>query len=120
MKATVYYIDITEEQRKELNIQGWDSAIGRRYMAARNGDIDFENMDLVTKAATLDAQDGEEIWTLLQNGTRPWFLNQGIECHTTFPRSMGVGDLICWEDGRVERCRHIGFEDYAFAYELAA
>ncbi len=111
MKATVYYVDLTESQRDELNALGWDSRIGKAYLDARAGRIDSTNFDLLTKAATFEfAVKAENIWVALQNGAEPWTTLDYITAHTKFARSMDVGDIIIWEDGTRERCASVGFE----------
>ena len=112
MKATVFYIHLTQLHRDTLNSHphGWSSDIGVAYMNAREGKIDGSNFDLFVKAAMLEAEDAETIWTLLQNVNVGWVDKPAIECHTDFPRSMDLGDIIVWEDGRRERCAAMGFE----------
>lgn len=108
MKAMVYYVRLTEDQRQELNAEGWDSDIGRRYMNARDGkSLDWA---LLERAATMEAKSSEAIWVTLQNLEVPWEDNPSVECITDFPRSMDVGDIIMWEDHTMERCARIGFE----------
>ena len=110
-KATIYYVDLTEPQRAELNAKGWNSLIGKAYLDARVGKIDSTNFDLLTKAATFEfADSAEAIWIALQNGAEPWTTLTYITCHTMFPRSMDVGDIIVWEDGKRERCAPVGFK----------
>lgn len=112
MKATIYYVHLTEEQGDELNQSddGWSSPIGKRYLAAKDGRIDGTNFDLLVKAATMEAENAEEVWLALQNHDRPWHTWIGVACHTDFPRSMDVGDIIVWEDGKRSRCAGCGFE----------
>lgn len=123
MKATVYYVDLTREQTDELNDNplGWASDIGKQYLAAKKGQIGELNMHLLRKAAVLEASDAEQIWERLQNTlTASWTGDKTIEQATDFPRSMDVGDLVVWEDGRVQRCADMGFYDFAHKVELAA
>lgn len=112
MKATVYYVDLTDEQRDEINGPngGWGCDTGRAYLAAKDGTFNETTRPFFVKAATLEAGNNEQIWTRLQNLHRGWDEDPEIECHTTFPRSMDVGDLIVWEAGGVERCASCGFE----------
>jgi len=113
MKATVYYIELTEAQRNELNDKGWSSKIGQAYLTARDGTIDSTNFDLLVKAATLEfagVPNAESVWVALQNQEEPWTTLNFITAHTTFPRSMDVGDIIVWEDGTRERCASCGFD----------
>lgn len=113
MKATVYYVDLTEEQRNIINdpeFGGWGCATGRAYMAAKDGIFNDETRSFFVKAATIYAGNNEEIWMRLQNMDAPWTDDAEIEKHTAFPRSMDVGDLIVWEAGGVERCDRCGFQ----------
>ncbi len=111
MKATVYYIELSKAQHDALNAAGWDSDIGRAYLAARDGKIDSTNFDLLVKAASFDeAPSAEHVWVALQNFAAPWTSLKFITAHTKFPRSMDVGDIIVWEDGTRQRCARFGFE----------
>lgn len=110
MKATVYYIELDKEQVKALNAEGWGSTIGKAYLAAKDGRIDSTNFDLLAKAATFDdAPSAEHIWVSMQNREKPWMSLAFLTCHTPFPRSMDVGDIVVWEDGTRERCASTGF-----------
>ncbi len=112
MKATVYYVEMTKAQIDVLNggDGGWDTTIGRAYLAAKGGKIDSTNFDLLVKAATMEAESAEVVWAALQNHDRPWTDCGEVVRHTDFPRSMDVGDVIVWEDGTRERCAAFGFE----------
>ncbi len=119
MQATIYYVQLTNAQRDELNAHpaSWVCPIGVAYLEARDGLIHSGNFDLLHRAATItvldedkmDQRDNEEIWLLLQNVQRPWADRPNVECHTDFPRSMDVGDIIVWEDGQRYRCLGTGF-----------
>ena len=112
MEATVYYVTLAEDQTKELNnhADGWVSPIGRAYLSAKDGRIDSTNFNLLERAATVEAEDAEVVWMALQNHSVPWTDHDEVECHTDFPRSMDVGDIIVWSDGTRERCVAMGFE----------
>ncbi len=111
MRATVYYIELTDDERRELNNTSWSSPIGIAYLAARDGRIDDTNRHLFKAAAVINNVYGaEDVWQALQNADRPWTERSNVLCLTDFPRSMDVGDLIRWEDGRMERCASLGFE----------
>ncbi len=110
MKATIFYVELTHAQHDELNAGGWGSQIGKAYLAARDGKIDFANFDLFVKAATMEASGPEAIWLAMQNRDKPWSMNPDITSYTRFSRSMDVGDIIVWEDGKRERCVSVGFE----------
>lgn len=119
MRAKVFFLRLTDEQRAELNGGGWNGDIGRRYLAAKDGAVDA-NLDLFEHAATVDAHDAhdaESIWAELQNVFDNWAERRErhepvtvVEVLTTFPRSMDVGDFVLWEDGRRERVADAGFE----------
>ncbi len=110
MKATVYFIELNKAQIDDLNAGGWGTTIGKAYLAAKDGKIDSTNFDLFIKAATFEAPpSAEHIWISLQNHEKPWMSLAFLTCHTPFPRSMDVGDLVVWEDGTRERCAAAGF-----------
>ena len=122
--CTVYYVDLSDEQRAELNRGDWSSEIGRAYLAAKDGKVDESNVGLFRPAARLRADNAEDVWMKLQNVHASWTENDEIECLTDFPRSMDVGDVIIWgnpdeplftvlNDFRgtyADRCASIGFE----------
>lgn len=115
MKAFVYYITLTEEHRKQLNGSGWSSDIGRQYLSAKDGVIDDSNIHLFEHAATVEADNAEQIWVMLQNGVlHPSWKDAKAEgilrCYTDFPRSMDVGDIVVWENGLQERVASIGVQ----------
>ena len=115
MKATIYYIELDETERRILNATGWGSEIGQAYLKAReDGKIDESNVHLFRKAATGDFKDAEDVWFQLQNVETPWTEKRNVTCHTDFPRSMDVGDVIDWHqvEGGVScmvRCASVGF-----------
>lgn len=121
MRATVYYVMLTMRQVNELNSdpKGWGGKVGKAYMDARAGKIGPMNFDMVVKAVEFEyAKDAEEIWMALQNGVRhqSWWHSEALmeigakHCDRNCRRSMDVGDIIVWEDGRRERCASCGFE----------
>ncbi len=122
MKATVYFIELSKDQVADLNSSeaGWGSKIGKAYLAARDGRIDSTNFDLLKKAATLEAATDEQVWMRLQNHEAPWTADTTIEAHLTFTRSMDIGDLIVWEDGRRARVESCGFEEVRNAWDINA
>lgn len=111
MKATIYYIRLSDEQRRELNGAGWSGPVGRTYLRAKDGVLDEETKALYEKAATGDFSNAEEAWVGLQSVAGPWTEKAVAECHTDFPRSMDVGDIVVWEDGRKQCCCSTGFKD---------
>lgn len=113
--AVVYYIDLTEEQRAIINGPDgdWSCPTGRGYLAAKDGLIDDHNAHFIRKAATVHrVTSAEDVWLRLQNTSRAWDDADPtmLVCHTDFPRSMDIGDLILWQDGQLERCDRVGFE----------
>lgn len=58
----------------------------------------------------LTTPDGEQAWVAMQNVYRSWSERGVVRCLTAFPRSMDVGDVVKWADGRMERCASCGFE----------
>lgn len=126
MKATVYYIRLSDEQVKTINKEGWDSELGAQYLAAKDGKISPANRDLFEKAAVLNVPTAEAAWVFLQNVVTPWpektegRLDTLLSVETDFPRSMDIGDLVVWEDGRrIERCATVGFEDFEKPLDVA-
>lgn len=111
MKAKVFFITLTDTERDAINMAGWESQIGQNYINARNGKINKKNIHMFELAATTDQDYVEDVWFYMQNGDHEWCNARDIECHTTFPRSMDIGDVIVWEDGRIERCSDRSFED---------
>lgn len=119
MFATVYYVSLSSDQAKELNEseKGWGSPIGVAYLSAKDGAIDVTNRDLVKPAARGDFANAEDAWVRLQNVTDGW-ADAGRAESLGERRSMDVGDLIVWEDGRIERCASVGFEPYELAVQV--
>jgi hypothetical protein len=115
MRATVYYVTLTNDQAAVVNGPeeqggGWSGEIGRAYMAAKmDGDYTKAiELGMVQPAARtaihgdddFDPRGGtanEIVWRRLQNIEEPWKAKADtIQCLTSFPRSMDVGDLIVW------------------------
>lgn len=114
MKATVFFIELSDSDRNAINGAGWSSEVGQAYLAAKDGKVDASNVHLFKKAATLsiNKMNSESVWTRLQNVHESWTDCGIIQCHTNFPRSMDVGDVIVWENGTMERCASVGFEPF--------
>ena len=119
MKAEVYYIELTEPQRAKLNAEGWQGELGGAYLRAKDGLVDHRNRSLFKLAARGDFDDSEQTWRALQNLDASWSDQPHIDCLTEFPRSMDVGDVIVWSDGRAERCASLGFEPIEFEPDAA-
>jgi hypothetical protein len=117
MKAKVYFVELTKEQRETLQLGGWSSETGRAYLAAKDGKFETDTARGLMKLATeVEADDAEDIWKALQNLDRPWSEALPVPVLTTFPRSMDVGDIVLWADGRAERVASIGFEPVDAAF----
>jgi hypothetical protein len=112
MRATAYFVKMTDAMYTEINSQGWDSEAGRRYHDAKEGKS-FDR-DMFEATATVDVEDAEEAWMLLQNMQGPWDANEDynrlVAVLSTNNRSMDVGDLVAWDNGVVERVIGCGFE----------
>jgi len=108
--ATAYYVHLNDGQSKEINAKGWSSDAGRAVVTAKAGAWNETNIHLLRKVATMAAANAEAVWMSLQNLDRPWPQNPIIECHIDCPRSMDVGDLVVWEDGKIEQMAGLGFE----------
>jgi hypothetical protein len=113
----VYFVTLSKEQRDTLNLGGWGSPIGRAYLAAREGDYaTAEARALLKVAAILVRPDAETVWRDLQNVDASWKDRADLSCETAFPRSMDLGDVIHWQDGRAEVCAAVGFKPAALAF----
>lgn len=119
--AKVYYLKLTDEQRTEINDGGgWASPVGRAYQAPKFAKEGEEAkavkqacaFGLYEAAAEIDGDDPEAVWMALQNLHDPWTAT--IKPLTDFPRSMDVGDLIVWDDGRIEMVASVGFRPVEF------
>jgi hypothetical protein len=121
MRATVYFRTLPDAAREKVNRVGWDCPEGHAYNDARFGYFDGAlRMGFYREAAKLDRPDAERVWVTLQNVVAAWRDTTDVECMTDFPRSMDVGDVIVWEDGRAEICASVGFEEANdFARKLA-
>lgn len=116
MKAKVYFIQLSDRQIRTINHggEGWNSAIGREYLEARDGKL--PNSDLYRLAVEVEADNAEIVWKGLQNVTQSWTEMPFDDrlwittIHTDKPRSMDVGDKIVWEDGTVEIVANMGFK----------
>ena len=114
MTATVYYLRLTPDQIDTVNRVGWDCEVGQRYLAAKYGPSAAvawaEYPELFEKAASLASSDLEGVRTTLQNvGGLGWAADGRATCHTLFPRSCDVGDIVVLDDGTVHRVQDIGF-----------
>jgi len=97
----VFFYKVTEAQREEINTKGWDSPIGAAYLditASRQLPAfkAVTEFDLYEHATTITVDDIEHVYTLLQNHKKPW--TASYPCHTDFPRSFSVGDVIWHKD----------------------
>lgn len=69
-----------------------------------------DNFMTYRPAANVVTDCDESVWTLLQNGASPWSGTKFVECLTDSPRSMRIGDVIVWEDGRQMVFGEFGFK----------
>lgn len=114
MKATAYYVKLTPEMVAEINDPesgGWASPAGRAYMEAKVGPFNADAMEAV---AILNVDSAEQVWMTLQNHKAHWSANDNydvlVQVLSETKRSMDVGDVVVWEDGRMERVAGMGFE----------
>jgi hypothetical protein len=144
MIATIYFKRMSEEQIQQLNSPGnswgsfpWSKAYADLTMIGYPGhDSSDAVTDLVVEAAKLGlyeiAAEIEEkdpnpelIWKTLQNLLEPWTENRKVICHTDWPRSMDVGDVILAGDGRSWVCAAFGFigtseEEFLRNYDIGS
>lgn len=116
--ASIFFIELTNEQHRQLNIEGWGGELGKNFLDARAGRINEKNIDMFKHAAVMRAETAEECWLALQNGipgnpTSAWRDNRNISCFTNQPRSMDVGDIAMVE-GQAFRCASCGWEEIDF------
>lgn len=120
----VWYLNLSNEQIDEINSVGWSSEIGGIYLKAQHGKGEAikaaKAKGLYVKVALVQAEDAEDVWTGLQNIDYSWHSLVGSGrsvamklCAKAPGRSMDVGDIIVWEDGKVEVVASIGFEEVA-------
>jgi len=124
MRANVYFIDLTDEMVAAINApgpdatSGWASPEGKAYMSAKAGKIDDTNRHLFKHTAVVDVDHAEAAWVMLQNLDAPWDANEDysklVQVVSKNNRSMDVGDVIVWEDGRTEMVASCGFEPSTF------
>lgn len=111
MKAFIYYIDnMTADFCDEINEKGWECELGRKYFEAKRGSVPYTDNIYILAAVTDAFENAEEIWTAMQNHFNTWSSKREIRCLTDAPRSMDVGDIIVWKDGKVEHCAPVGFK----------
>jgi hypothetical protein len=109
--ATVYYIDLSDQQAAEINTSGWGTLVGKAYWEARSGrHADAIKFGMIKPAAKMQASSAEQVWQAMQNINEPWSDNEFIVPLGTIRRSMDVGDVIVWENGKVECCADFGFK----------
>lgn len=114
MKASVYYVNLNDNHRLALNSGGWNGPEGQAYLNARDGDYqDAQRLGMLDEVAVVQANDAEDIWVALQNGVNHKAGLVTFETRKERIRSMDLGDLVFWEDGRVERVAGSGFKPVA-------
>lgn len=118
----VWYLNLTDEQIDEINSVGWSSEIGGIYLKAQGGKGEAikaaKVKGLYKKVALVQAEDAEAVWMGLQNIDSNWqdAENGGLVAElqeAASKRSMDVGDIIVWEDGKVEIVASVGFKEVA-------
>lgn len=105
MKARIFYVKLTDEMYDEINSakgDGWSTPAGKQYLTARHGKAEDLRADMFEEVTDMDVSNAEDAWVALQNITAE---GNGID-----NRSMDVGDLVVWEDGRIERVAACGFD----------
>ena len=117
--AKVYYINLTDEQSRTVNREGWGCFVGKTYLSAKAGFIDNIKdamiLGMIKNAATVSVTEtaeapAEEVWMALQNGVDT---NTKAQILSRYPKScsMDVGDFIVWDDLlQVERVASAGFD----------
>lgn len=113
MKAEVFYVQPTDDHIATINAEGWSCPVGLAYLDGQRGNYALaKEHGMLVSAAEVIAENAEQIWIALQNGIparSPATIIKSIPRR----RSMSVGDLIVWADGRAETCASIGFEPVA-------
>jgi len=111
MRATVFFITLDDFQSAEVNAKGWGGSVaGRAYMEAtcKANPVPALAWGMYQPAASGDFESADDAFRMLQNleTSWRWRWEHLIHCHTNRPRSMMVGDLVRWDDGRIEVCDH--------------
>lgn len=116
-KVQVFYVHLTDEQIAELNREGWDSEIGKRYSAAKFKD-GYNDPEMYRHAATVELKvdtprdaAAEAVWVSLQNTHYSWTDHKECTAHIDFTRSCDLGDLIVFDDGTVLQVQSVGFRE---------
>lgn len=113
MRAEVFYVQLSDAQIATINADGWSCPTGLAYLESQRGNYALaKEHGMLVSAAEVVAENAEEIWVALQNGI-PQRSTATIIRSMPKRRSMSVGDLIVWADGRAEACASIGFEPVA-------
>lgn len=119
MRATVWFLNLPNEIVEAVNEKGWlASPLAEIYLRLRSSTKrEFVTTDVRTALAsglyTLahigEADDAETLWNRLQNVDSSWAAEH--RSMNGQVRSMDVGDMIVWEDGRTDVCASIGFTE---------
>lgn len=132
-RFSVFYISLTEDQRRQMNSEGWDGTIGTAYLDAKGefgrgpyygGSIQLDLFELAAEitAIVMEGDVGpDQVWSMLQNHHSNWSDNlpKGIETYTSFPRSMDIGDIVySHSKGKWYRCASIGFDEIEYETDL--
>lgn len=97
----VFFRHLSEEQRDEVNRDGWRCGVGTAYLdseGGRNRSPEYSGaieFDLVEVAAIVrECADRDELWSRMQNRGANWSCEPTVRAFTDFPRSMSAGDII--------------------------
>jgi len=116
MQATIFYLNLSDEDTDVINGPegGWGCPIGKSYMSAKmDGVVDARAGQMYGRAAVVNVKNAETAWMALQNVTDSWadrLDDERILVRLDERRSMDVGDVVSWDDGRCERVCVMGFE----------
>jgi hypothetical protein len=133
MKAKLFFLSLSDEQAAEVNAKGWGGVKwGKAYMGATFGDVGSEQVKAAKEAGlykymgTMTVLGGaESIWTYTQNLSEAGWVEEalgngmlmekgeGLSKKGTLygAKSMSVGDVIVWANGKVEVAAGIGFNE---------
>ena len=113
--AFVWMLELSDEQRAVVNAKGWGgSIVGKLYMGASSNDPkgikEAFIAGLYKKKAVVTADNANEVWQLANSFEKSWLENSKVMPLVDKARSMMVGDLIIWDNGKIESVASFGFE----------
>ncbi|NTF18218.1 hypothetical protein G6L37_07345 [Agrobacterium rubi] len=97
----VYFRHLSEEQRADVNRDGWSSPVGTAYLDSEGnrkdapeytGAVEFDLFEVA--AVVRECADRDELWSRMQNRGANWACEPTVRAFTDFPRSMSTGDVI--------------------------